>query len=214
MDERANIASLNAISALAAVLESHDSATGEHVKRTQTLAGQVARWLGLSAEEARVMRYAAVLHDIGKIGVPDDILNKPGKLTGEEWEVMHRHPRVGAGVVGKISGFELVAEVVVAHHERHDGLGYPRGLAGEEIPVGARVISAVDAYDAMTSDRPYREALTHEQAVAELEVNSGGQFDPEIVEALIAVLLEYPSRRSEHEPETISAPEPLRLRAS
>ena len=133
MNERVDIASLDAISALAAVLESRDGAIGEHIKRTQVLAGRVARRLGLGAEEACVARYAAVLHDVGKIGVPDAILNKPGKLTDKEWDVMRRHPKVGADIVGKISGFEPVAEVVLAHHERHDGLGYPEGLAAEEI---------------------------------------------------------------------------------
>ncbi|MBA4115346.1 MAG: HD-GYP domain-containing protein [Rubrobacter sp.] len=216
MNARADISSLDTISALAVALESRDGGTGEHIKRTHLLAGQVARRLGLSAEEARVARYGAVLHDIGKIGIPDAVLNKPSRLTDEEWEVMRRHPNMGADMVNQVSGFEPVAEVVLAHHERHDGLGYPKGLAGEEIPMGARLISAADAYDAMTNDRPYREALTHEQAVAELEANSGGQFDPEVVEALIAVLLEHPSQCSEHKPKIGRTPtlNPLRLRAS
>ena len=181
---------LEAISALAAALESRDDTTGEHIRRTQTLADQVARRLRLTSEEVRTVRYAAVLHDIGKIGIPDAILNKPGRLTEGEWDLMRRHPRIGYEIVGRIEGFEEVACVILAHHERHDGLGYPLGLAGHDIPTSARLISAIDAYDAMTNDRPYRAALSHADAVAELEKNSGTQFDPDVVEALRDALFE------------------------
>ncbi len=180
--------STEAISALAAALESRDDTTGEHIKRTQVLAGEAAEELGLDPEGVRVVKYAAMLHDIGKIGIPDSILNKTGGLTPEEWRAMRRHPETGAHIVGRIAGFEDVVEAVLAHHERHDGRGYPAGLAGEEVPVAARLISVIDAYDAMTNDRPYRKALTHELALAELEHGSGTQFDPAAVEALKAVL--------------------------
>lgn len=191
---------MNVIAALAATLESRNSTTGGHIKRTRFLAREVARKLGLSSEEVREVQYAAALHDIGKIGIPDSILNKPAGLDEEEWRIMHRHPRIGADIVRRIAGFEGVAEVVLAHHERYDGRGYPAGLAGSEIPIGARLISVIDAYDAMTNDRPYHKALTHEHAVAELQANSGSQFDPEVVEALKAVLLERGEAEEEKEP--------------
>ena len=144
--------------------------------------------MGLRSEGVRVVKYASMLHDIGKIGIPDSILNKPGGLAPEEWRAMRRHPEIGADIVGRIAGFENVVEAVLAHHERHDGRGYPTGLSGDEVPVAARLISAIDAYDAMTNDRPYRKAMTHEEALAELEHGSGTQFDPAVVEALKAVL--------------------------
>ena len=193
---------LEAISALAAALESRDGTTGEHIKRTRVLVSEVAQMIGLSADETRAAQYAAVLHDIGKIGIPDAVLNKPAKLTGEEWEVMRRHPEIGAEIVGKISGFGSVSRAVLSHHERHDGRGYPERLAGADIPSAARLISVIDAYDAMTNDRPYRKALTHDEAMAELEANSGSQFDPEVVQALKAVLL----KREQDEPERDKEP--------
>ncbi|QIN77355.1 HD domain-containing protein [Rubrobacter marinus] len=180
--------STEAISALAAALESRDDTTGEHIRRTQALAGEVAEEIGLRPEGIRVVKYAAMLHDIGKIGIPDSILNKPGGLTQEEWRAMRRHPATGADIIGRIAGFENVVEAVLAHHERHDGRGYPAGLAGDEVPVAARLISVIDAYDAMTNDRPYRRAMTHEEALAEIERGSGTQFDPAVVEALKTVL--------------------------
>ena len=186
-----------AISALAAALESRDDTTGEHIRRTEVLAGEAAREIGLGPEQVRVVRYASMLHDVGKIGIPDAILNKPGGLTPEEWRIMRRHPEIGAHIVGRIPGFEDVVEAVLAHHERHDGKGYPARLAGDEVPISARLISAIDAYDAMTNDRPYRKAMTHEEALAELERGSGSQFDPVIVEALKTVL----SDKRERDPE-------------
>ena len=177
-----------AISALAAALESRDDTTGEHIRRTQDLAGDVAKGIGLGSGQVRRVRYASILHDIGKIGIPDSILNKPGALTPEEWRAMRRHPEIGAGIVGRIAGFEDVVEAVLHHHERHDGTGYPSGLAGDGVPVAARLISVIDAYDAMTNDRPYRKAMTHDEALAELERGSGTQFDPVVVQALKSVL--------------------------
>ena len=177
-----------AISALAAALESRDDTTGEHIRRTQDLAGDVAKGIGIGPEQVRTVRYASILHDIGKIGIPDSILNKPGGLTPEEWRAMRRHPEIGAGIVGRIAGFEDVVEAVLYHHERHDGTGYPSGLAGDGVPVAARLISVIDAYDAMTNDRPYRKAMTHEEALAEIEHGSGTQFDPVVVQALKIVL--------------------------
>jgi putative nucleotidyltransferase with HDIG domain len=179
---------LDAIMALAVALESRDGTTGEHIRRTQDLAGEVAEELGLGHENVQHTRYVAVLHDIGKIGIPDAILNKPGKLDEDEWESMRQHPRIGADIITRISGFEEVSAAILAHHERFDGRGYPSGLSGEDIPIEARIISAVDSYDAMTNDRPYRKALSHEEALDELSRNSGSQLDQKVVEVFEQVL--------------------------
>ncbi len=181
---------LDAILALAAALESRDGTTGEHIRRAQTLAGKVAEALGLGPEEIRRTQYVAVLHDVGKIGIPDAVLNKPGKLDEGEWKLMRRHPRIGADILSRISGFEEVAAAVLAHHERIDGRGYPAGLSGGDIPIEARIISAVDSYDAMTNDRPYRKAMGYEEALEELCRETGSQFDRKVVEALKKVLAE------------------------
>ena len=179
---------LDAILALAATLETRDGTTGEHIKRTQRLASEVAEGLGLPPERVRDTRYAAMLHDVGKIGVPDALLCKPGKLDESEWEIMRRHPEIGAEILEKIEGFERIARATLTHHERFDGLGYPAGLSGEQIPIEARIISAVDSFDAMTNDRPYRRAMGIEEARAELVRCAGSQFDPEVIAAMIRVL--------------------------
>jgi putative nucleotidyltransferase with HDIG domain len=181
---------METIMALAATLESRDGTTGEHIGRVELLAERVAVGLGLDPDDVQAVRYAAILHDIGKIGVPDDILSKPGKLTEPEWEVMKRHPAIGAGILAKITGFERVSEAVLTHHERFDGRGYPSNLAGADIPVESRIVSVVDAYDAMTSDRPYRRAVGHEEAMKRLDSGAGTQFDPEVVEAAKVALAE------------------------
>jgi len=157
---------LDAILALSAALETRDGTTGEHIRRTQILAEKVARAMGLPPERVKDTRYAAVLHDVGKIGVPDALLSKPGRLDEREWEIMRRHPEIGADILGKIGGFERIARTALTHHERVDGKGYPVGLAGQEIPIEARIISAVDAFDAMTNDRPYRAAMAVEESLA------------------------------------------------
>lgn len=179
---------LEAILALSAALESRDGTTGEHIDRTQHLAEHVALDLGLEPAQARVARYAAILHDIGKIGIPDAILGKPTALSEEEWEIMRRHPAMGANILASIAGFERISEAVLAHHERFDGGGYPQGLSGERIPVEARIISVVDAYDAMTNERPYRKAMSHEEALRELQRGTGTQFDPRVVESMQRVV--------------------------
>jgi hypothetical protein len=181
---------LDAILALSAALETRDGTTGEHIRRTQILAEKVARAMGLPPERVKDTRYAAVLHDVGKIGVPDALLSKPGRLDEREWEIMRRHPEIGADILGKIGGFERIARTALTHHERVDGKGYPVGLTGQEIPVEARIISAVDAFDAMTNDRPYRAAMAVEDALAELVRGAGSQFDSGVVEVLIATVRE------------------------
>jgi HD-GYP domain-containing protein (c-di-GMP phosphodiesterase class II) len=145
----------------------------------------VAERLDVDPEQTREVGQVALLHDIGKIGVPDSILQKPGPLTESEWAVMRTHPAVGAEMVSCVVGLGHLAPAVRAEHERWDGCGYPDGLRGEDIPLSSRIVFACDAFHAMTSDRPYRRALSREAAVAELERGSGSQFCPTAVKALL-----------------------------
>ena len=178
-----------AVQALTAVARVHDRGTSSHAQRMVAMAEATARVLGRSEEEIHLVRLGALLHDIGKISVPNEILHKPGPLSEEEWSVMRRHPDIGRQILVQAGGkFELLSHMVVAHHERWDGHGYPYGLSKESIPLGARILSVVDSYDAMTSQRPYREPLPLEQARAELQRCAGSQFDPQIVQAFLQVL--------------------------
>ena len=147
------------------------------------------RWAS-TPHEITTIRSAALLHNFGKIGISDEILNKAGPLDEEEWEIMREHPVIGERILRAIPGMGAVARIVRHEHERWDGTGYPDGLAGDAIPVGARIILACDAYQAMTSNRPYRGALSHHMAVAELTANAGSQFDPKVVEALVGYLVD------------------------
>src|SRR5581483_2381320 len=145
--------------------------------------------MGRSEDEVVLLRLAVQLHDIGKIGIPEAILHKPGPLTEDEWGVMRHHPQIGQQILTQAKGqFGLVSHIVVAHHERWDGKGYPYRLAQQEIPLGARILSVIDAYDAMTSSRPYRAALSAEVAQEELQHCAGTQFDPQVVDAFLQVL--------------------------
>lgn len=177
------------VKALAAVTGIHDGKTSAHAHRMVQLAEETARELGRSEEEIHLVRLAALFHDIGKIGIPDAILHKPGSLTEEEWIVMRRHPVLGQHILEEVGGiFELLSHIVVAHHERWDGHGYPHGLAQNAIPLGARILTVVDSYDAMTSQRPYRQPLSVAQARAELQRCAGSQYDPQVVEVFLRVL--------------------------
>jgi len=174
---------------LLAASNAHDRETSEHALRMVKMAEATAVQLGCSDEEIHLASVAALLHDIGKIGIPDHILQKPGPLTDEERAVMRHHPKIGYQILAQAGGgFEAVSHIVVAHHERWDGEGYPYGLSHEDIPLGARILAVVDSYDAMTSDRPYRKALPISQAQAELRQGAGSQFDPRVVEAFIQIL--------------------------
>ena len=173
------------VSVLCAALDLRDHVTSGHAHRVTDLASVVARQMGLPKEEARQIEKAAILHDIGKIGVADTVLSKPGPLSEVEWAEMKRHPELGYQIIQGIGFLKEVAEIVYAHHERFDGHGYPRGLQGEAIPLGARIFAVVDAYDAMTSHRPYRRAVPHREAVVEIIRNSGTQFDPRVVRAFL-----------------------------
>ncbi len=178
-----------AVQALTAAAVVHDRSTSAHAQRMIRLAEATARILGRPEEELHLIRLGALLHDIGKIGIPEAILHKPGPLTEEEWTVMRRHPDIGRQILEQVGGvFQLLSRVIVAHHERWDGQGYPHGLAKEEIPMSARILSVVDSYDAMTSDRPYRAALPVAEARAELQRCAGRQYDPQVVEAFLCVL--------------------------
>jgi putative nucleotidyltransferase with HDIG domain len=173
---------------MGATSEAWYGAMARHMERTQELAEMVAVWLGLAPNEIRVVRYAAVVHDIGKLRVPGSILDKPAGLSEPEWNIVRRHPEMGAKLLSGIAGFERVCAAVAAHHERFDGQGYPAGLVGLDIPIEARLISVADAYDAMTNDRPYRRALSHGRAMEQLDWGAGSQFDPAVVEATKALL--------------------------
>lgn len=181
-----------AIMALAEALEFKDASTGRHSDRVLKLSRRVADRMGLDARSRDMLRYAAVLHDIGKIGVPEHILQKPASLTDEEFAIIKEHPRLGAQILRKISFLEDVAQVIFTHHEWFDGTGYPSGLAGSDIPVVARIVAIMDAYDAMTSDRPYRKALGQDMAMTQLRSLAGRQFDPHIVDVFLSVLASDP----------------------
>jgi HD-GYP domain-containing protein (c-di-GMP phosphodiesterase class II) len=171
------------------VVEADDSYTGLHSRAVVDLALSVGDQLGLGGRERRDLEFAALLHDVGKVRVPNSIVNKPGPLTAEERALMERHTVEGERLLLRVGG--LLGEtgrVVRSCHERWDGEGYPDGLAGEQIPLLARIVSCCDAYNAMTSDRSYRRALPVEQALAELRAGSGSQFDPRVVDALLASL--------------------------
>jgi diguanylate cyclase (GGDEF)-like protein/putative nucleotidyltransferase with HDIG domain len=181
-------AQAHVIEALATALVERDRYTGEHSAFVVDMAKTVAAALGLDEVEVERIGHAALLHDIGKVGMPDRVLHKPGPLGGEEWELMREHPVIGERILRAIPGMGSVARIVRHEHERFDGGGYPDGLAGEEIPLGSRIILACDAYHAMTSDRPYRAGMAHDYAVSELVRCAGSQFDPRIVAALVSHL--------------------------
>ena len=179
------------------LLEEDDEYTGHHTEDVVELSVQVATEMGVSEDVLRETEMGALLHDIGKIAVPDEIINKPGPLNDEEWAIMKTHTVEGERMLQQVGGLlSAVGVVVRASHERWDGGGYPDGLAGERIPVAARIVSACDAFNAMTTDRSYRRALPLEVAIAELEANAGTQFAPEVVAALVAVI----SRQAADEP--------------
>jgi HD-GYP domain-containing protein (c-di-GMP phosphodiesterase class II) len=169
---------------LTSTVEAKDDYTAAHGQDVAGMAERVALRMGLVASQARNVRYAAMLHDIGKIAVPSEILLKPGPLTDAEWEIMRNHAAVGGELVGRIDAFAHLAPAVRASHERFDGGGYPDGLAGEEIPLAARIIAACDTYDAIVTDRPYRPARTPTEALAELYRVAGSQLDAVVVAAL------------------------------
>jgi len=175
------------LDAMVSAIESRDCETKHHCRRVQAYAILLGQKLGLSADELMDMSYGALLHDVGKIGVPDSILLKPGKLTEDEWNVMRSHTRIGYQMIARIKFLKGAAAIVAHHHERWDGNGYPSGLAGESIPLGARIFAVIDTYDAITSKRPYKEALSIQHARDEIARCSGTQFDPRVVDAFLRI---------------------------
>jgi HD-GYP domain-containing protein (c-di-GMP phosphodiesterase class II) len=170
---------------LCAALDLRDQATKGHSLRVARLAAAVGEQMDLAEEELTQLEQAAMLHDLSKLDLPNVILHKPGPLSESEWEQMQQHPELGYQIVRDVPFLQQAGEIMLCHHERFDGGGYPRGLMGEEIPLGARIFAVVDAYDAMTSDRPYRRAGSHASAVREIKRNSGTQFDPRAVDAFL-----------------------------
>jgi response regulator RpfG family c-di-GMP phosphodiesterase len=175
------------LKALVQALETRDFETHGHSERVVTFSLRLGHELGLEQEAMRDLELGALLHDIGKIGVPDAILRKPSKLTEREWEKMRLHPEHGYRILRNIPFLEGAAKVVSQHHERWDGTGYPNGLKGEAIDIGARIFAVIDAFDAMISDRVYRQGRSYEDALEELRICAGTQFDPLVVEAFAAV---------------------------
>ncbi len=176
-----------ALEALVAALDVREHETQAHSKRVSEYSLHLARAMGVDVSLMVDIARGALLHDIGKIGVSDNILLKPGRLTAAEWDEMRKHPTVGHWIVGGLQVLRKAAEIVLAHQERFDGSGYPRGLSGENIPLGARIFSVVDCYDAITSDRPYRKANNYAAARAEIIRCSGTQFDPRIAEVFLQI---------------------------
>jgi len=175
------------LQALVTALDFRDNETHGHSYRVVKYAVVVATCMGVTEPDLTWIRRGAILHDVGKIGVPDAVLRKPGKLNEAEWVEMRRHPEMGYSMLKHISFLEPALDIVLCHQERFDGTGYPRGLGGEQIPLGARIFAVVDTFDAMTSDRPYRAALGIRDVRAELERCRGTQFDPQVVDAFLSI---------------------------
>lgn len=191
------------VQVLTTVASIHDPDTGDHAHRLVRWAEAIARRLQRPEEELHLVRLAALLHDIGKIGIPDAILHKPGPLTNDEWTIMRQHPKMGEHILAQAGGvFIALSRIVVAHHERWDGQGYPARLAKDQIPLAARILAVVDSFDAMTSQRPYRKPLTWAEARVELLRCAGSQYDPQVVEVFLSIL-------EEQEHKTLPSPRTL-----
>ncbi|SRR6266850_1461154 len=175
------------ICALNQLLDLKDLNTGVHSTRLAEWAVRVARNLQIEEKNLFQMEVAALLHDVGKIGVPDAILRKPSRLTAEEKAIMDKHPEYSWSILRLLPGLEQASLFALHHHEDYDGTGYPGGLKGEEIPLGSRIVSVIDAYDAMISNRPYRAGLPHDEAIRRLLADSGTQFDPMVVQCFIPI---------------------------
>lgn len=190
LHERLEETFLETIIALANAVDARDSYTGDHSQRMAKLSTRIGTVMNLAKDEIEALHWASILHDIGKIGVPDEILNKKGKLTKQEWVIMKEHPVIGAQIVAPVKYLDRVSPIIRAHHEKIDGTGYPYGLEGDDIPLGSRILAVVDAYIAIRDERIYSKAHTHEEAIAELRRSSGTHFDPDIVDVFCKTITE------------------------
>lgn len=188
LTKRSNQSLIEAIFAFAKTIELKDRYTGEHVEKTVHYATEIARDLGLTGEDIESIRKGAMLHDLGKIGISEKILLKRAKLTKEEFELIKKHPQIGVDIIRPIQFLHNIIPLMLYHHERWDGKGYPTGLKGEEIPIGARIIAIADVYQALTSDRPYRKAFTKKKALNIIKDGSGTQFDPRIAQVFLKIV--------------------------
>lgn len=179
---------LQTVLTLANAVDAKDTYTADHGQRLADMAITVGRQAGMNADELRDLQYGAILHDVGKIGVPDSILLKPGKLDSQEWIRMRQHPEIGAQILSSVPHLAGAAAIVLGHHERYDGSGYPQGFGGDDIPLGARILAIIDAYNAIIDKRVYKEARSHEDAIAELKRCAGSQFDPGLTEMFIGLM--------------------------
>ena len=181
----------NTLTALVKALDAREKEVGSHSERVMNFAAFLGSKLGLAGQDLNDLAKGALLHDIGKIGISDSILLKPGKLDNDEWIEMRKHPQVGYEILSEIDFLKKPAEIILSHHEHFDGTGYPNQLRAKEIPIGARIFAVVDTLDAMTSDRPYRQALPFAQATSEIIKYRGTQFDPEIADLFISIKRKY-----------------------
>ena len=178
---------LNAIAALACALEAKDKYTSGHSQRVTEIAVAIAQEIDMPRDMVEKIRLAGLIHDIGKIGIRDAVLDKPGRLTDEEYQHVKSHPELGERILAPVVEDREIMDMVRHHHERYDGRGYPDGLEAAQIPAGARIMAVADSYDAMTSDRPYRQAMSAEEACAEIQRCRDSQFDPDVVDAFLKV---------------------------
>lgn len=183
--ERLREAYLSTVKSLAIMVEAKDVGTADHLDRTHQYATALAEEIDPELAERAEIGYGFMLHDIGKIAVPESVINKPGPLDPAEWALMKTHPVVGAQIVQPMFFLGEAVDIILYHHERFDGEGYPCGLKGDDIPLGSRIFSVVDSYDAMTSDRAYRGAMPRERALEEVNRGAGTQFDPHVVEVFV-----------------------------
>src|SRR5262249_4888774 len=190
---------LATIEALARAIDAKDQMAQTHIRRVQCYATGMARALDLPDAEIRGIRTAALLHDIGKLAVPEHILSKPGPLTQEEFQKIRIHPQIGAEIIATVPFPYPVAPLILSHHERWDGKGYPHGTSGEQIPLGARILTIVDYFDAVTTERPYHKALSHEAAVALLQREAGLALDPALVDLFVELLPRFQAEIADEE---------------
>ncbi len=207
--ERLRVATQETLELLVAVLDARERETSCHSKRVSEFAVLLGKELGLTGAELETLRKGALLHDVGKVGIPDAILTKPGELDESERQQMQKHPQIGYRILQAVESLRPAAEIVLAHHANFDGTGYPVRWKGERIPLGSRIFSVVDTFDAMTSDRPYRSRVSYDEACAEISRCSGTQFDPRIVESFLRI----PPQRWEEIRAVLAVSEPAADRA-